>query len=222
MDRIMDGIPVKVTYSRRKTLSMKFDKTGTLIVNAPSHVTEGEVRIFLQEHTRWIRLNYVKALDMAENLKEHEFRDGGKVLYLGEEYVIRFSGRGRVIKTADEIIFPEGSDENTFERWIKARAKEYLPVRLRYRAYEMGIGYRDMRISGAKSKWGSCSETGMITLSWRLMMCPPESIEYVLIHELCHRLHMDHSKDFWAEVERFMPDYKKHKKWLDAHGYLME
>ena len=218
----MDGIPVKVTYSRRKTLSMKFDKTGTLIVNAPSHVTEGEVRNFLQEHTRWIRLNYVKALDMAENLKEHEFRDGGKVLYLGEEHVIRFSGRGRVVKTADEIIFPEGSDENTFERWIKARAKEYLPVRLRYRAYEMGIGYRDMRISGAKSKWGSCSETGMITLSWRLMMCPPESIEYVLIHELCHRLHMDHSKDFWAEVERFMPDYKKHKKWLDAHGYLME
>ena len=222
MDRIMDGIPVKVTYSRRKTLSMKFDKTGTLIVNAPSHITEGEVRNFLQEHTRWIRLNYVKALDMAENLKEHEFRDGGKVLYLGEEYVIRLSGRGRVVKTADEIIFPEGSDENTFERWIKARAKEYLPVRLRYRAYEMGIGYRDMRISGAKSKWGSCSETGMITLSWRLMMCPPESIEYVLIHELCHRLHMDHSKDFWAEVERFMPDYKKHKKWLDAHGYLME
>ena len=222
MDRIMDGIPVKVTYSRRKTLSMKFDKTGTLIVNAPSHITEGEVRNFLQEHTRWIRLNYVKALDMAENLKEHEFRDGGKVLYLGEEYVIRFSGRGRVVKTADEIIFPEGSDENTFERWIKARAKEYLPVRLRYRAYEMGIGYRDMRISGAKSKWGSCSETGMITLSWRLMMCPPESIEYVLIHELCHRLHMDHSKDFWAEVERFIPDYKKHKKWLDAHGYLME
>ena len=222
MDRIMDGIPVKVTYSRRKTLSMKFDKTGTLIVNAPSHITEGEVRNFLQEHTRWIRLNYVKALDMAENLKEHEFRDGGKVLYLGEEYVVRLSGRGRVVKTADEIIFPEGSDENTFERWIKARAKEYLPVRLRYRAYEMGIGYRDMRISGAKSKWGSCSETGMITLSWRLMMCPPESIEYVLIHELCHRLHMDHSKDFWAEVERFMPDYKKHKKWLDAHGYLME
>ena len=218
----MDGIPVKVIYSRRKSLSMKFDKTGILIVNAPTFVSEGEVRTFLREHTRWIRLNYVKALDMAENLREHEFKDGGKVLYLGKEYLIRVSGRGRVVKTAEEFVFPEGADAAVFERWLKARAKEYLPVRLRYRAYEMGISYRDLKISGAKSRWGSCSETGMITLSWRLMMSPEESIEYVIIHELCHRLHMDHSKDFWAEVEKFMPDYKKHKKWLDDHGYLME
>ena len=222
METIMDGIPVKVIYSRRKSLSMKFDKTGILIVNAPTFVSEGEVRTFLREHTRWIRLNYVKALDMAENLREHEFKDGGKVLYLGKEYLIRVSGRGRVVKTAEEFVFPEGADAAVFERWLKARAKEYLPVRLRYRAYEMGISYRDLKISGAKSRWGSCSETGMITLSWRLMMCPEESIEYVIIHELCHRLHMDHSKDFWAEVEKFMPDYKKHKKWLDDHGYLME
>ena len=176
----------------------------------------------MREHTRWIRLNYVKALNMAENIKEHEFKDGGKVLYLGVEYGIKISGRGRIVKTGEEFIFPEEADAGAYERWLKARAKEYLPVRLRYRAYEMGITYRDLRISGAKSKWGSCSETGMITLSWRLMMCPPESIEYVLIHELCHRLHMDHSKAFWAEVERYMPDYKKHKKWLDDHGYLME
>ena len=222
METIMDGIPVKVIYSRRKSLSMKFDKTGILIVNAPTFVSEGEVRTFLREHTRWIRLNYVKALDMAENLREHEFKDGGKVLYLGKEYLIRVSGRGRVVKTAEEFVFPEGADAAVFERWLKARAKEYLPVRLRYRAYEMGISYRDLKISGAKSRWGSCSETGMITLSWRLMMSPEESIEYVIIHELCHRLHMDHSKDFWAEVEKFMPDYKKHKKWLDDHGYLME
>jgi len=221
-DYTMDDIPVKIIYSRRKTLSMKFDKTGTLIVNAPAHVTEGEVRSFMREHTRWIRLNYVKALNMAENLKEHEFMEGGKVWYLGNEYVIRFSGRGRIAKAGDEIVFPEGADEAMYERWLKARAKEYLPVRLQYRAYEMGITYRELRISGAKTKWGSCSETGKITLSWRLMMCPPESIEYVLIHELCHRLHMDHSKAFWAEVESRMPDYKKHKKWLDDHGYLME
>lgn len=222
MDHIMDGIPVKVIYSRRKSLSMKFDKTGTLIVNAPTFVTEGEVRDFLREHTRWIRLNYVKALNMAENLREHEFRNGGKVLYLGEEYGIRISGRGRIARTQDEFIFPEGSDEAAYERWLKARAKEYLPVKLTYRAYEMGITYREVRITGAKSKWGSCSETGKITLSWRLRMCPPECIEYVIIHELCHRLHMDHSKAFWAEVEKYMPDYKRHKKWLDDHGYLME
>ena len=73
----MDGIPVKIIYSRRKSLSMKFDKTGTLIVNAPTFVSEGEVRTFMREHTRWIRLNYVKALNRAENIKEHEFKGQG-------------------------------------------------------------------------------------------------------------------------------------------------
>ena len=86
----------------------------------------------------------------------------------------------------------------------------------------MGITYRDLRISGAKSKWGSCSETGMITLSWRLMMCPKEAIDYVIIHELCHRIHMDHSEDFWNEVEKRMPDYRTWKKWLDDNSYLTE
>jgi predicted metal-dependent hydrolase len=86
----------------------------------------------------------------------------------------------------------------------------------------MGIDYRQLRISSARSKWGSCSASGQIVLAWHLMMCPPESIEYVIIHELCHRIHMDHSKAFWAEVERFMPDYKKHKNWLDDHSYIMD
>ncbi|MBP1585428.1 MAG: M48 family metallopeptidase [Lachnospiraceae bacterium] len=215
-------IPVKITYSKRRTLSMKFDMTGTLIVSAPGHLTEAEVRQFMDEKSRWIRTNYVRIMARAEKSSEYRVEEGGKVLYLGEELNVHIGGHGRVKKIGKDIYFPEGADKESYVRWLKARAGEYLPSRLQSIAWEMGITYRELRITGARSKWGSCSETGKITLSWHLCMCPPEAIEYVMIHELCHRLHMDHSRDFWAEVERRMPDYKKYKKWLDDNSYLMD
>ena len=104
----------------------------------------------------------------------------------------------------------------------KKKAKEYLPSKLALISESTGIPFRRTRISGAKKSWGSCSPDGTISLSWRLMMCPSEAIDYVIVHELCHRLHMDHSKEFWAEVGSRMPDYKKRKKWLDANSFLMD
>lgn len=222
MDNTPGGIPVKVKYSDRRTLSMKFDREGTLIVSAPLRMKEKEVRDFLNDNIRWIRKNYVKIAERKEEADRIRIEDGGAALYLGEELRVRFNGRCRVHKMGDELVFPDDADMDTYVRWLKARAKEYLPARLSYRAYEMGIDYRQLRISSARSKWGSCSASGQIVLAWHLMMCPTESIEYVIIHELCHRLHMDHSKAFWAEVERFMPDYKKYKKWLDDHSYIMD
>lgn len=222
MNMTFGDIPVKVTYSKRRTLSMKFDMTGTLMVSAPLHLSEAEVRSFLTEKSRWIRTNYVKTVSRLEKSRNYTVEEGAKLLYLGEELSVHVGGSGRVKKIGNEIFFPEGSDMETYAKWLKARAKEYLPLKLQNRAWEMEITYREFRITGAKSKWGSCSETGKITLSWHLMMCPPESIEYVVIHELCHRLHMDHSKAFWDEVENRMPGYKHHKKWLDDNSYLMD
>ncbi len=215
-------IPVKITYSKRRTLSMKFDVTGTLVVSAPLHLPETEIRQFMNEKSRWIRTNYVRIQARLEKSMDHKVEEGGKVLYLGEELNVHIGGHGRAKKIGKDIFFPEGSDNESYVRWLKARAKEYLPPRLQSRAWDMGITYRELRITGARSKWGSCSETGKITLSWHLCMCPPEAIDYVIVHELCHRLHMDHSREFWAEVESRMPDYKKHKKWLDDNSYLMD
>ena len=215
-------IPVKVIYSKRRSLSMKFDKDGNLVVNAPFCLTEAEVRSFLNEKSRWIRTNYVKAEYRLEKIRDIGVKEGGRLPYLGDCLTVHVSGTGRIRKIGDEIFFPEGSDMEDYKRWLKKVAKEYLSVKLANTAYEMGISYRELCITGARSKWGSCSETGKITLSWHLMMCPPEAIEYVVIHELCHRKHMDHSKEFWSEVEKIMPDYKRHKKWLDDNSYLMD
>ena len=98
-----------------------------------------------------------------------------------------------------------------------------LAERLPGFAAKVGVEYGRVSIRRQRSKWGSCSAKGNLNFNCLLMLAPEEVLDYVIVHELCHRKHMDHSKEFWAEVERVLPDYKKSKKWLrDNGGALMK
>ncbi len=107
---------------------------------------------------------------------------------------------------------------------IKKLAEEalaYIPDRVKHCAPMVGangISYGRITIRNQKSRWGSCSEKGNLNFNCLLMLTPPDVIDYVVVHELCHRIHMDHSADFWAEVQKVLPDYKKAKKWLKDNG----
>ena len=104
---------------------------------------------------------------------------------------------------------------------IEALAKEALawfPPRVQMFAVKMGIRYGRITIRNQKTRWGSCSSDGNLNFNCMLMLCPEEIRDYVIVHELCHRLEMNHSPRFWAEVEKQLPDYRKLKKWLKANG----
>ena len=104
---------------------------------------------------------------------------------------------------------------------VRALAKEaadYIPGRAAFYARRIGVNYGGITIRNQRSRWGSCSSKGNLNFNCLLMLTPPEVIDYVVVHELCHRLEMNHSKYFWEEVERVLPDYKKCEKWLKANG----
>ena len=103
------------------------------------------------------------------------------------------------------------------KRYIEA-AKEYFPKRAAYFAPLTGGTYGRITIRDQKTRWGSCSARGTLSFNWRLMLAPPAVLDYVVVHELCHLTHMDHSKAFWALVESVCPDYRVHRKWLKEHG----
>lgn len=104
------------------------------------------------------------------------------------------------------------------KRYIEA-AKAYFPKRVSYFLPLTGGSFGRISIRGQKTRWGSCSAKGTLSFNWRLMLAPPAVLDYVVVHELCHLTHMDHSKDFWALVERVCPDYRTHRKWLKEHGH---
>lgn len=93
---------------------------------------------------------------------------------------------------------------------IPEKVKKYAPL--------VGVTYGRITIRNQRSRWGSCSSKGNLNFNCLLMLCPDEVVDYVVVHELCHRKHMNHSAQFYAEVERVFPDYRRCRKWLKDNG----
>ena len=108
--------------------------------------------------------------------------------------------------------------EKRLEAIYRKAAREYFPKRVSHYAHILGVTYGKISIRDQKTRWGSCSSEGNLSFNWRLILAPPDVLDYVVIHELCHRKEMNHSKEFWTLVESLMPDYKERRKWLRENG----
>mgnify|MGYP002860854616 CR=1 FL=1 len=101
---------------------------------------------------------------------------------------------------------------------IIEKAKQVIPQRTACFAERIGVDYGRITLRNQKTRWGSCSAKGNLNFNYMLAAMPPEILDYVVVHELCHRLEMNHSPHFWSEVEKTFPDYREAKKWLKEHG----
>ncbi len=106
-------------------------------------------------------------------------------------------------------------------RDMAEKALTVIPERVKYYAYKLGVTYGKITIRNQRTKWGSCTSNGNLNFNCLLMAAPPEVLDSVIVHELCHRIHMNHSKAFYAEIYRVFPDYDKWNKWLKDNGRLL-
>lgn len=113
---------------------------------------------------------------------------------------------------------PEYEADPALERALREKARRRIGERAAYFAEQMGVDYGRISIRAAKTRWGSCSGAGNLNFHWKLILMPPEVLDYVVVHELAHRREMNHSPRFWAIVEAALPDYKVRRRWLKEHG----
>ena len=181
---ITDPITCKIIRSSRKTLALEINADG-LVVRAPKHVSDAEIKFYIQKHRNWIEKNLKKAQER---------------------------------QTVEDNIVPLTDEE------LKALAKEAATVikeRVEYYAPKVGVTYNRITIRNQRTKWGSCSGKGNLNFNCLLLLAPPEVLDSVVVHELCHLKEMNHSEKFYAEVLRVYPDYPTWNRWLKDNGNLL-
>lgn len=210
----------KLVRSRRKTLSLIVESDGTLTVRAPLRMKEADIRRFIEAKADWIKQKQARAQEEA--LPSRQYVDGETFLYLGREILLRIIPNGRPALVMDRVFKLTRSArpqaESCFEAWYKKQARAVLSERVEYFAKLHGFRVGKIRISSARTRWGSCSSKETLSFTWRLVMAPLEVIDYVVVHELCHLNEMNHSRTFWARVEAILPNYKACRKWLKDNG----
>ncbi len=217
-----------VSYSRRKTISISVAAPGLVRVAAPAGLSEKEVIKHVKRKARWI----VHKLDEVQNTTttpmKKQFINGEPFMYLGSNYPLQLiidAGlknpvvelyRGKLMVTS-----PTGDKEaikKGIEVWYRIKAREQFRERLEYYQPIVGVIPTKVRIKDQQKRWGSCSSLGNLNFNWRAVMAPSPVLDYLIVHELCHLVHLNHSQDFWHLVCSIIPDYKEMRNWLKKSG----
>jgi predicted metal-dependent hydrolase len=156
----------------------------------------------------------------------HEYTEGEMFLYLGRAYPLHFvDDRSITIERSDRlyvsrIVLPD--IRKLLKRWYIEEASKEIHARCLWFSLKTGHVPATVSITDARQRWGSCTYKGGLNFSWRLIQAPPEIVDYVVVHELVHISQPDHSKQFWAKVQKILPDYKQRRKWLRENERLLK
>ena len=210
--------------ARRMTLRVSGTQRAA-VLTIPPEANLRDANRFLQKHADWI------ARKLAELPQAVTFTDGAVIPVRGISHEIVF--KGEVRKRTPVWIEPpltegefarlcvKGSGKTASKRvyeWLKMEARKDVAQACAYHAERLGVRYRKLAIRDQSTRWGSCSSSGTLSFSWRLIMAPSYVLDYVAAHEVAHLREMNHSPAFWALVKATLPDMERGRDWLKHHG----
>ncbi|NVP17527.1 M48 family metallopeptidase [Candidatus Gracilibacteria bacterium] len=213
---------MKIVKSFRKSMSMSFDKDGVLIVKAPFFVTQKTILDFVEKNKSWIEKTKTKI-----SLKNLSFDFGESYYLFGESYKLLSDSMSEKIIFDGTNFYLNIKYKNKIKEklleFYKLKAQDYIKNRARELSILNNLEFSQVKITSAKTRWGSCTSKKNINFSFRLIMSPKQTIDYVIIHELSHLLEMNHSPKFWKNVDIFFQklghgNYKHHQNWLKING----
>ncbi|MDR3557862.1 MAG: SprT family zinc-dependent metalloprotease [Syntrophobacteraceae bacterium] len=217
--------------ARRKTLSITVHPDNRVIVHAPATCPRVSIARFLEQKSDWIRKALQTNLQRGRRVREKRFETGETLLYLGKEYSLRVeqANQPEVVLTDEHICVrlcakdaqagkaPSKVKELLME-WYVSRAMTEVREKIALYSARIGVSPRQITIKSLKSRWGSCSVSGRISLAWNIIMAPESVVDYLIVHELCHMVHHDHSAPYWSLVRTILPDHLQRRKWLRENG----
>ena len=228
---IINNIEYEINKGKRKNIYLQI-KNGKVIVKVPYYVTNKQIEEIVYKKSNWIQKSLEKYNQKNNELKKYQ--EGEIYKIFGKEYILKINyeetNQIKVDITDCNIIinlpFTYKMEPNLSNKIEKIINKMYMQIIQKQLDYTMkkvtnmvGLAPKKYRVRDMKSAWGSCSSTKNISIALKLIEYSPKAFEYVVLHEVCHLKHMNHSKQFWQMVEGYMPDYKKYKKELNSSKY---
>lgn len=206
-------IEFEVQYGKRKKLAIQIDAIGRVIVKAPKHTPEEIIINAIRQNEKWIQGKLEEVSKVREHLEIRSYDPQGKFLYLGKEYFLH------------ELIDTKGLEEEALKvnlrKFYMASCKKIISERIQIYQQQLGVKPKVIEFGEYKSQWGSCNSNKRIAFNYKLIMAPVEVIDYVIVHELCHLIHMNHDRSFWRRVGSILPDYKERQQFLAMNGRYM-
>ncbi len=201
-------------------MSIVVNADGNVTVRSPLLLSKSKIERILADKAEWIEKQ--QGVIRSNSVSKHKFTEGESFYFLGKSYPLIFIKSQKPALIIEDALKLDWDSRNQAEEliivWYQKQARKILSERLKQLAEIHNFKNYKFRLSGARTRWGSCSSKRNISISWRLVMAPPGIIDYVLIHELVHLEVHNHSKEFWRLLESIMPEYQKHRMWLKKNS----
>ena len=220
-----------IRSSRRRTVGISVNPDNTITVRAPERLSDIAIRQLVERKSGWIREKIDTNLRRGNERIPKTYENGEEILFLGKTYRLEKVPGGKSVVLVDDRLrvgIPKGIDGKERSRvialisdWYRDQAVRFLAERILFWRERVNAYPKTMRVKRLKSRWGSCSNRGNLNFNWLLILAPPSIVDYVVVHELCHFHHPNHSRAFWDAVRSVLPDYKERRNWLKANTELL-
>lgn len=212
----------------RKTTDIVIERNGVITVRPPVNYTPEQVDTVVESKRLWIYRNLAEWKDLNASAVVREWVNGETFLYLGRAYRLSLvSDQDCALQLKEgrfclnRSVIEQGGTEaakQAFESYFTDKGMQRFSERVTHFAPKVSVNVANIKVKEMGYRWASCGKSGQLNFHWKCMMAPPRIIDYIVVHELCHFHHRDHTDAFWNEVDKVMPDYRERKEWLRKHG----
>lgn len=230
----MCALDIEFTLIRsdRKTADIVIERSGDVIVRAPNGIDDEKVRKAVADRALWVHRSLAEWEDLNSSRRHRSLVQGQGFAYLGRSYRLKFiedsdvplrlkNGRWEL---SEAFVAREGAAgaRKAFRDFYAAKGMQIFTERVRQLAPCVGVEPGQVAVKELGYHWASCGGGGALNFHWKTLMAPQTVIDYIVVHELCHLRHRDHSDAFWNEVDKVLPRYRERKEWLRQYGASLD
>lgn len=224
---IVSGIDIDIKRSKRKTVSIFVERDGSVSVRVPDNLSEEQIAEVIESKSYKIHSHLAEWSQLNEAKIEREYVSGQSFLYLGKNYRLKLTEEpidGLKLKYG-YFLLPKAHQDHAKELFMdfyRAKLKEKLPQLIGRHQNKLGVNPKEVKVMELQNRWASCSEKGNVNFHWKCAMAPMDVLNYIVVHELTHLIHPNHTSAFWNEVDKVLPDYQSQLLWLKRNGSGMD